>query len=599
MSRRLAGMSLAVMAGAGVGWLAATVALPAGEEGSRAHAPQQPLATEMQAGPAAPATAPEPSAPPPTPAPSEPPVVASEAPASKSTGEITGHVRVADGRPLAGVTIRAMLRAHAAAPRPDEQDLANATRESVARRAIEAWHRDEAAVRWATTDVDGAYRLDRLLEGEHHLEAWAAGYLLQGEGQQYWKARPGTVVEFTAMPAAEIEIVVELPDGDLPATASVGQRIGGGGHGSVVHQWQPPSLRLWLEAGEHEFWATTPSPPGLPEGSRMVAAPERITARASGAATRVVLRTRPEVESADSRAAVPPTARERRRIPTPNAPGGTLRVRIATPDDTPLADAVLGLDMRRGNAGNGHRGLLAVPERDGTLLVHVPEDFREVVSGAAPDAAEAVLWLELESPRYGNTRVRVVPGSRDPVTIPLTEPAWVTVRLQGYVGHALEGEARVSLVRADVGRRETLAPDSGSGAPGVPDPEGQLRAGPLQPGDWVVQVAAVVGTDFGHEPSLSAVASVPVTLRPGTQTVDVPLPGLNRLTVRVAGADADTQVWLHGDGRRASQPVDANGLAVFERLPSGDYTIRLAWHTHGRGWPVSIPGDTEVSIAAK
>jgi len=183
-------------------------------------------------------------------------------------GVITGTVRTEDGRPLAGVPVRAdplpqpippERYTWVPEPQTDEELIRNL-------RFIATRHRQKLAERTeTTTGEDGAFRLTGLVEVPHRVLAMLEGYRARGGAPNPCEASPGTTVEFTVVPEIETNVVVLLPDGSQPETARL--RLERRRDRPVSRGWKPARSEIVLtpgrwtlmaEAGRHKEFRSDP-----------------------------------------------------------------------------------------------------------------------------------------------------------------------------------------------------------------------------------------------------------------------------------------------------------------------------------------------------
>ncbi|MFG0320561.1 MAG: carboxypeptidase-like regulatory domain-containing protein, partial [Planctomycetota bacterium JB042] len=130
-------------------------------------------------------------------------------------GVIEGTVTDEDGAPVAGV----VLRARKASERnlSDEDDVGHVpvdkSLEEVLEEAAEEWNEERASRRETTTDADGRYRFDELVDGKYGLSAHAAGFQIEPRSGSSWSIRPNSTVNWKALPVVELPVTVTLPGG--------------------------------------------------------------------------------------------------------------------------------------------------------------------------------------------------------------------------------------------------------------------------------------------------------------------------------------------------------------------------------------------------
>jgi hypothetical protein len=168
---------------------------------------------------------------------------------ARGGGAIFGTVLGEDGAPLAGVTVIGTDQAPLKGS--DPADVGKAAPEDTSldehlRAAADSWARSRARLRRAVTGADGGYELANLPEdGSYRLSAYRAGFVFETEGSAYSIA-PGSRVDFTA--AAVFAIPVELvhADGTRPAEGVV--RVTRG-NATDSYAWTPAAPELRARSG--------------------------------------------------------------------------------------------------------------------------------------------------------------------------------------------------------------------------------------------------------------------------------------------------------------------------------------------------------------
>jgi len=171
----------------------------------------------------------------------------------RGTGVVSGHATTADGRPLAGVVVRAVAK-HDVAPPKSDASVEEAVRAAV----VEAKWR-AATTRQATSDATGAYALTGLSDVPYSVEATSSAGALEAVVPPPPNAdvatasrsmrprmdaralRPGATVDFV-LEATQVPIVVLMPDGTAAGDKTV-IRFGVPGHVGGTHptdfRWRP------------------------------------------------------------------------------------------------------------------------------------------------------------------------------------------------------------------------------------------------------------------------------------------------------------------------------------------------------------------------
>ncbi len=131
-----------------------------------------------------------------------------------------------------------------------------------------------------------------------------------------------------------------------------------------------------------------------------------------------------------------------------------------------------------------------------------------------------------------------------------------------------------------------------SGSPAKPDPGGQVSLGPAEAGSLEIVIFHKRGPGLG-----AVVAMTAVTLQPGENRLDLPMPAMHPLKVRTGGK-AGVQVQLQPADTAAEwflthQNTDASGTAEFPAVAPGRYRVSA-----GKPEPVivEVSGPTEIAV---
>ena len=272
------------------------------------------------------------------------------------TGSVTGHVRLKDGRPLAGAVVRATVQRSGGSYRrgvvpPPPPTLA----ESMRNAAVQVkW--DAATRREAVTDASGAYVLTGLADLPCYVSGWAEGHEVRLDRGSSGSAKPGATVDFVASEIVTIPVTVLAADGSTPERATVRWSVPQKGGGSSSW-WTAADPVVQVEPGTWSFYAETDADVRSQAVTATVAQgtpTEPIVLRLAG---RNVLRGVVKFDPADRdweyvtlhavRRGAPPTEEEKRTSARPpdwryhfdDVEPGEYEVSVSLDDTTPIATA--------------------------------------------------------------------------------------------------------------------------------------------------------------------------------------------------------------------------------------------------------------------
>jgi hypothetical protein len=183
-------------------------------------------------------------------------------PAPAGDGTITGLVVDADGKPLAGVLVRATpsggldvadgdepRRARGSPPPP--VDVERAVRQLVTR-----LRQEDAARRETTTDAAGAFTLTGLGYPTYDVSAWLVGWKVERTRGRSWEPTPvGGRCDFRATQIHALTASVLLPDGTPAQEATISWKPTAGGDGDSA-SWKPGSPEIEIAPGTYEITAS-------------------------------------------------------------------------------------------------------------------------------------------------------------------------------------------------------------------------------------------------------------------------------------------------------------------------------------------------------
>lgn len=190
----------------------------------------------------------------------------------EGTGVITGRILDEDGAPVVGAAVEATLaRAWAwwharGGPAPER-----ATLDAAVRAALDEHRRIQHGHRRATTDAEGRYRLERIVDAAHRVWCRVAGRTVEPiDGHLAARAMPGASVDFVARAATTVPIEVRFPDGTAPEQAWIRDARLGEFHQTIANHcpWTPGTPTLTLRAGSHRLQAAVGGDPQSGDADR-------------------------------------------------------------------------------------------------------------------------------------------------------------------------------------------------------------------------------------------------------------------------------------------------------------------------------------------
>jgi hypothetical protein len=171
-------------------------------------------------------------------------------PAPTGDGRITGRVATPQGDPVPGVAIKAVMIMQTTRRTTNDPTLEEEVEAFIRRRKTQL-----AASRHTVTDADGNYAVESLDPSQQYtLNASLDGYIVERSGSSI--SRPGEVVNFTAMPALIVDVVLLLPNGSIAPDGQITcVRSDAGGRGSsfTSSPYAAPSARITLAPGNWTF----------------------------------------------------------------------------------------------------------------------------------------------------------------------------------------------------------------------------------------------------------------------------------------------------------------------------------------------------------
>lgn len=247
----------------------------------------------------------------------------------------------------------------------------------------------------------------------------------------------------------------------------------------------------------------------------------------------------------------------------------------------PVQDVEFEHRVKRNNSTSSG-GIDGERQSDGSYLFPIEDltDFAADRPGGTDASDGGTAWpegmrvsLTVKSERFGDKEVAITPSTRR-IDIAYGVPATLIATAQGYAGSGCEGRLGLSLVPrtgdSELGhrRRHRGGDDSSVG------PDGTLRIGPVDPGDYLLQM--FIGALGGNPWEQTLIATQPLSLGPGENRASIPIPALCSLTVEVAAAAEDVSLTRAEDdalGFSLRRSLDADHRARFDDLVAGDYVL--------------------------
>ncbi len=559
------------------------------------------------------------------------------------TGRITGTVSGARGDGVAGVTVRAVLRRIEANRRDRvEPGLEEAVRTFVRQRSL----RLQTTVD-ATTSANGTYVLRGLTDGAYRVTASLSGFELRGGGTL---TRAGMTVDFTAHPVVEIAIDVLLPDGSRPARAWI--KCKRGGQDEITRDWyrQPGTVRV--PPGSYVVAAS------VRDGDELKSDAVEVTVPLGKTPERVVihLRGRPGIRGtimfADGvdfsgislyalsfQAGQQPDEELLRKNGTQAwaFKRGTVAMTYAfqdLPDGRYVVGAALGEGPLLGArvvvvAGRvatcDFRDLKIPPSQYVVVSVLGPDDkptpVKEIETsyrvdgsytsgggswtrrdngallvlhcGRSGAASGGTYGVKITTEKYGHKEVTYRGTKARELTVRFRSAATLQVTVRGYLGSEHKSRVVFALERKTDRKRPIDIASMADPERGLKvDANGMLRAGPVEEGEYVLFVDVRAGDYQFFEATRH-----PVTLRPGKNSLIVPMPRLYALAVVATGFDPGDLVSLRRVGGRdwymVNGRIDKDRKVHFNNLPAGKYKIE----SKVGAMEIARPGPAEVVFA--
>lgn len=196
-------------------------------------------------------------------------------------------------------------------------------------------------------------------------------------------------------------------------------------------------------------------------------------------------------------------------------------------------------------------------------------------TGASSSFTPDFFKLSVSHSDFGKQVVRWDGRDPGPITVEFAAPAVLSVAIDGYPGHRLEGHIKLSMIPGKPGPAHalhySLILDSfGKLLYTEPDNKGHAQMKPVTPGPYLLLV------HIEGDPRMFAIhKSWPATLDPGPHILTVTLPELYDLTVHLRGS-------LNGSSVRLTETSDrswprrasvSDERVIFHRLRPGSYRL--------------------------
>lgn len=563
------------------------------------------------------AAAPEAEKPQPQPAAIERPAVPQRQPAPvakpepiQHDGQISGRVLTADGKPLAGVQIRATPMT--------EDGLTGATPEQELRALAEA----RLLARAAASEDDGSFALTEIDPARHYsLEARLDGWSFRIEGQQQ-AFSAGSEVEFTATTSALLRVSLRLPDGRAPHIGRIILMRDREADSRQFWTWTPFNTEYALTPGEwsleiaagefHEFVAKprtvsiTPGKPIEPLEIQLEALHGivgRVIPAAGMGDARLAVRLLQEVRGEF----VNPQGAEGRSVQPQVILGmgwrfqfiglnpGRYRLELLQDEtaidgwDVTLDNGTFSVELRAPEPDPNEYIVVRVSGPEGPIIrglqfvLMVVQGTRTSSGGSRTiDRGDGEFWLSrldsrftgddgwyvvrIQSRRYGDRDFRYERADRSPLEVVLEPPAFVVVEIVGFDEHPQKSEFSVHVAPMDESdsRLSNRIPGEGTGA--------TRRFGPLEPGEYV----ALFNIEQRERWATITLDKKTVNAAPGDNTVRFTAPPLYSVTIEIPEQYSNNQISIL-DAVSYAQHGSTDGQAesehTFDRLPPGEYVV--------------------------
>ncbi len=567
---------------------------------------------------------------------------------------IRGSVRTADGRPLSGVTVRAIPDApwdlwDRDGP-PPEGDPLKAEVEAEVRHLL----LERNSTRETVSDQSGAFLFTGISDVKHSIRGYKPGFEVRKEKRD--RVRAGEEIRLIAHPVVELEVRVLGPDGKPPERATV-KIFGTGRFVEMNRDWRPGRPRIDLDPGPIRIRASGGTRSALvsEEVERMLEVgvrPEPVVLKLrEQTGIRGTLSFPPAGDDYSSRhrilalrvregAVIDPSRLLREhhhegRLHRYSPRGGTGDfIMIDLPPGTYLVGVAAGYDavpdskIVRLTSGMETVDLaIPLPGAGETTMVRVlgPDGrpVRENSSGnlqARHVADDGTITTGSRPSHLGNGVWRV-PNPSVPIGKEAGGRFLLLVSSTAYGSMTVEYEPRASgevevRWQAPATLDVTLPDYPGSSYEGVarirlepaiqrerrwrpalekrPDPHGRASFGPLAPGEWIVSL----GVSSGRYVTAN-VLRIPVHLVSGTEELVLAPPALVDLTVQTSGQEGTFRLQPLDGGNWRSAEGGPDGVVRFTRLTAGSYILWRYGHGTSEAMRLELGGTVTVRFDAE
>ncbi|MDF1836328.1 MAG: hypothetical protein P1V35_00535 [Planctomycetota bacterium] len=173
-------------------------------------------------------------------------------------GVIFGHVADMDGNPVAGVVVRLTGRAErnrtSSVSKVGKGAPERPSLKETVRKAAQGYHESRARNQETTTDANGDYRFEELLDQSWSASAYLKGHLVEVDGGSN-RMRVGSELDFIAKPVIQVPVQVLLPDGMQPERAVIDLNRKGKVRQRRSYDWTPDEPFLRVVPGRYEVRA--------------------------------------------------------------------------------------------------------------------------------------------------------------------------------------------------------------------------------------------------------------------------------------------------------------------------------------------------------
>ena len=556
---------------------------------------------------------------------------------AQGDGEITGHVRTADGDAVDGVTMR-LSPAIPLKLQPDGRDEADVPPaeliEAYARRVLYArTHRAETL-----TDADGAFRFSALNgDTKYAVSGRKDGREIQpSDPANAARASIGQVVEFTAKEVIRLEVQILLPVGIAPERASLSIVSGTGSRRTQA--WSTAKPHVDLPPGTYDILATAgdeqqfkspksaielkpgepPEPLELALGGRPGIRGELAFEEADGSKTIHVWAARVDAGSEMDGLQLKSTGTRVQAhasrgfvyrfqdlsagsyfVGASRSTSGAMDVMSeVTVGDGPTEHTLtlprldpakyivvnaVGPDGKRvevKSARLSYRGTRRNGSRTGAMMKLPSGEVRVLHQTIPSNVRDPRRYIAVTSPTHGTTLTEYRKESVTELTVQFAPPATLEMTVAGHEKTRYADSIRVSLSR--VVKEGNSTRSHGAGSSDFKGSTVHTFTG-LQPGTYWAYLYA------GSRRRVK-VGRATIELGPGENSYNFDVPSLSQITVYGA------QRYVRATRTSGGDRVRVTGVAGKERfvidlLPPGTYEIRDG---RGRKLTIAVPGTSEV-----